>query len=55
MCRRIGIDKGGGQIRFRGILSRRIGIDACGGGYIRFRENMIRRIGRESSGNRCVG
>ena len=55
MCGRIGIDKCGGQIRVRGVLIRRIGIDACGGGCIRFSENMSRRIGRDSSGNCCVG
>ena len=54
MSRRIGIDKGGGWIRFRDILIRRIGIDACGGGCIRFRDNRSRRIGRDGSVNRWV-
>ena len=50
----IGIYKGGGRIRYRGVFSRRIGIDACGGGYIRFRDNMSRMIGGDSNGNCCV-
>ena len=43
----IGIYKGGGWIKFRGIFSRRNGIDSYGGGYIRFRDNMVRSIGRD--------
>ena len=48
LSRGIGIDKGGGCIIFGGILSRRIGIGACGGGCIRFRDNRSMRIGRNS-------
>ena len=39
------------QISYRGILSKRIGIDACGGGCIMFRYNISRMIGRDGSGN----
>ena len=50
MSSRVGIDKGGGRIRFRGGFSRRIVINACGGGFIRFRDNSSRKIGSDGSG-----
>ena len=43
------------RIRYRGILSLRISIDACGDVCIRFRENRSRKIGRCGSGNCWVG
>ena len=54
LSRRIGIDKGGGWIKFKGILSMSIGIDKGGGGCIIFGDNRSRRICRDSSGTRWV-
>ena len=57
MCIRIryrGILRRWSWIRYRGILSLRIGIDACGGGCIRLSYNRSRSIGRDGSSScRC--
>ena len=54
LSRRIGIDKGGGRIRFRGIFISSIGIGVYVGGCIVFSYNRSRRIGRDSGGNSWV-
>ena len=41
------------QIRYRGILSRRIGIDK-GGGWIRFGDILSSRIGIDACGGVCI-